>query len=448
MNQRKQYWIKAGAAAGLCLMLTGCGGGGAAVLETYTIGENSAPALDTCLLEEEGGALLTTSPTKEEAEKLQKQRAKAAEEAAKEAAKAAKDAQKAAVKAAKDAVKAAEKAAKKPDDAEAQAAAEEAQAAAEEAAATAQALSADLPAEEVAKEAEKAAKDAQKTAEKAAKAAEKAAKKAAKNPDDAEAQAAAAEAQDAAEKAAAAAQALSADLPADDKAEKDDAPKDADSQDEASADGEAQDEKSDEQAGESEGESGEVVFREAYTYTYENVPAAAMERYAESMKGEGFSVIDMERTPLDELPDFGTETGNIIFAKSGAEEGTLFLLDINWMDGVHTVVVRCPKGSLKKVVPKGAAGGAAGAGAMSLGDTVSFISSMTPAELGLPGESMTDYNVVPIEGNTMVNGQTCRRVNVYKKDDVTGTNDFQGSYMIGGSKVYKHNPDNSVTEIR
>lgn len=380
-------WKKAVAAAGICLLLTGCGGGEESSMETYDIGENSVPSLDTCLVEEEGGSLLSVSATKEEMQKMLENRQKRAENAAKEA----------------------EKEAKK-----------------------------------AAKEASKEAKKALKEAEKAAKAAEKDAKRAIKEFGEGspEAQAAAV----AVDAAAAEVQQLSATLPEEDKKDEGSEDSETSEKDANAEDGETSEKDANAKDGEQEAA---VTFSETYTYTYENVPAAAMERYAETLTGaNGFKTIDMERMPMEELPDFSTSSGYAIFAKNGAEDGTIFVLDISWMDGIHTVVVRCPHGTIKRPPSAETGSGAGAMSAMSLGDTVSYVSSLQPAELGLSGSSMSEYTVIPVEGNPMVDGQVCRHVNVYKEDPNTGTNTFQGSYLIGGNSIYKKNAgDNTVEKI-
>ena len=80
-----------------------------------------------------------------------------------------------------------------------------------------------------------------------------------------------------------------------------------------------------------------------------------MERYAEAITAEdqGFTAVDMERVPLAELPAFDTEEGSVIYAKNGAEENTLFIINIEWAEGVHTITVRCPEGQMKDGVSAG-----------------------------------------------------------------------------------------------
>lgn len=55
--------------------------------------------------------------------------------------------------------------------------------------------------------------------------------------------------------------------------------------------------------------------------------------------------------------------------------------------------------------------------------------SVTPEEIGLPGESMTEYSLKPGPGFVMVDGKACLTVYVYGKNDV-GTNSLMGTYFI------------------
>ena len=201
----------------------------------------------------------------------------------------------------------------------------------------------------------------------------------------------------------------------------------------------------------SEGESA-VEPREAYTYTYEGVPAAALARYAEALTAEdqGFTAVDMERVPLAELPPFDTEEGGVIFVRGGMEENTIFLLDINWAEGVCTVAVRCPEGELKSGQGSSEEGAETedASQIMTLVETMDYVRSLRPSDLGLPGESMSEYHLLPVQGSPLVDGAVCRQVNIYQEDPTTATNNFIGSYLIGINKIFRLDPvENTVEQI-
>ena len=73
------------------------------------------------------------------------------------------------------------------------------------------------------------------------------------------------------------------------------------------------------------------------------------------------------------------------------------------------------------------------------------ISSMTPAELGLPGESMDQYVVFPIDGVEMVDDVACIRVNVFDGSD--GSNRFMGGYLVSTDGQHLYRQDPSTDEI-
>ncbi len=177
---------------------------------------------------------------------------------------------------------------------------------------------------------------------------------------------------------------------------------------------------------------------EEYTYTYEAVPAAAMERYAEAITAEdqGFTAVDMERVPLAELPALDTEEGSVIYAKNGAEENTLFIINIEWAEGVHTITVRCPEGQMKDGVSAGEEAEEAQE-VMTLVEMMDYVRTLKPSALGLEGESMSEYHLIPVQGSPLVDGEVCRHVNIYREDASTGTNTFISAYLVGINKVYR-----------
>lgn len=66
---------------------------------------------------------------------------------------------------------------------------------------------------------------------------------------------------------------------------------------------------------------------------------------------------------------------------------------------------------------------------LSFSGAKALMSTVTPAEIGLPGESMSEYSLKPGPGFVMVDGQACLTVYVYGKNSV-GTNSLMGTYFI------------------
>ncbi len=66
---------------------------------------------------------------------------------------------------------------------------------------------------------------------------------------------------------------------------------------------------------------------------------------------------------------------------------------------------------------------------LSFSGAKALMNTVTPAEIGLPGKSMSEYSLKPGPGFVMVDGQACLTVYVYGKNSV-GTNSLMGTYFI------------------
>ena len=75
---------------------------------------------------------------------------------------------------------------------------------------------------------------------------------------------------------------------------------------------------------------------------------------------------------------------------------------------------------------------------------------MDPADLGLPGDSMDLYEVLPMDGTQMVDGVPAIRLHVYNDNNAAGSNDFMGSYLmtVDGEHLYRVNLETQeLTEL-
>ncbi len=184
---------------------------------------------------------------------------------------------------------------------------------------------------------------------------------------------------------------------------------------------------------------------DVYTYTYGEMAEApaTLQTYAETLIDEenGFSALDEEGKSQEDLPEIG-EKGDLVLARASAVEGHIFQLALSWEGEDCTIEVSCPEGAIEEAQ---SAEQLVTAGTLS--GVVDYVSSLSPSELDLPGESMQEYHFYPSEGTRLVDGTVCRQFSVYKPDENTQTNTFVGYYLISavGRHVYKVDPETKET---
>lgn len=132
--------------------------------------------------------------------------------------------------------------------------------------------------------------------------------------------------------------------------------------------------------------------------------------------------------------------GTVLLARettSPSAEGRLFQLRLTWTaDGACTVEVSCPVASFP-AEPLVNSGGA-----------LNYIKSRRPSDLGLPGESMDEYNIYNQDGVLVIDGRVYRKFIVYELNEKTGTNSYVGEYLLSGDgrSIYKRDSLTGVLE--
>ena len=218
------------------------------------------------------------------------------------------------------------------------------------------------------------------------------------------------------------------------------------------------------------------------TYTYTDLVDAgkAAETYVGQLSGDGFSVVDEEFVRQTDKPDYTTEEGMVLLARNvsvkqdaaaaasaapaesveptesldpeASAEPTptptpepdpeptpepvtyVHTVRITWSPGVCVVTADEEEG--KVTAPANAA---AAQHSVSQRSARKCLEAMSPAELGLPGESMDQYEVLPMDGTEMVDGKPAIRLHVYNDHNVAGSNDIMGMYLmtIDGEHLYR-----------
>ncbi len=184
------------------------------------------------------------------------------------------------------------------------------------------------------------------------------------------------------------------------------------------------------------------------TYIYELEGAATiMNRYLDLTLGgeEGFSLVDETYLIQEERPELEDAEGALILARNSVVEGRVFQLVIGWSEASDNLAVRVstPEGQLRepeKVEPPKPA---------SVNEQMEKIQSMTPSQLALPGSSMDEYDIYPIEGFVKIDGMDCRRFHIYEAGD---SYSLAGIIFLSGDQqhVYRMDPDDNtiITELK
>ena len=189
-----------------------------------------------------------------------------------------------------------------------------------------------------------------------------------------------------------------------------------------------------------------------FTYIYElNSFAGIMNRYKDLLTSseQGFVITDETYLVLEEVPEILDAEGVLIFVRNAVEEGHLFQLVIGWSEASANLAVRvsAPEGKISYPKKEEAAKPNVSEPS-SVSMQMEQLREMNPAYLGLPGTSMDDYTIFPVDGFVKVNEQDCRRFNVYAKDN---PGSIAGTYFLSVDQqhIYVLNPsDNKVSTIK
>lgn len=220
----------------------------------------------------------------------------------------------------------------------------------------------------------------------------------------------------------------------------------------------------------------EAVLAKTITYTYINLNDAgkAAETYVNQLASaeDRFSLVDEDFVRRKDKPDYSAEEGSVIMARNlplpeaeapeatpepdlGASENPdntpeptptpepepdpvrmVLTVRISWSEGQCVVTADEEEGMVTSPpsVPNSES--------VTMRGAQDRIAAMSPAELGLPGESMDEYEVISVDGVAMVDGIACIRVHVYTEETETQGSEFMGSYLmtINGQHLYRVNP--------
>lgn len=206
---------------------------------------------------------------------------------------------------------------------------------------------------------------------------------------------------------------------------------------------------------------------EVYTYKGVKEPGVAVQSYVQELTQEenGFVVVNQDYVQVQH-PNYSTEENQVFLAKTlseGSGEGEtsevsaqeesssapaegeteevsqdqLLTMELSWSPGECVVTVGTDEGTIQL------AEDAEPIEPMSENEMVDYFNSLTPADLGLSGESMSEYEVYVMGGNVLVDEHPCVKLQVYSRNNAGDTNQFVGMYLMssGGEYIYRVDMD-------
>ena len=195
----------------------------------------------------------------------------------------------------------------------------------------------------------------------------------------------------------------------------------------------------------------EPVVPTAVTYRYEGLssPGTLASVYTTLMTLDniGFSQVDEELIRITEPEPLAVEAGSVCLAKNAPEDGKAMSIQLEWTEELCTVTADLVDGRVKNppepVSPAGPMG-------MSADQMIDYMQSLDPSVLGLEDTSMENYDLLIQDGSVLIDGIPCVRINAYRIDSQTGTNEIGGNYFLSldGSHLYRLDvASNSVEEL-
>jgi len=191
-------------------------------------------------------------------------------------------------------------------------------------------------------------------------------------------------------------------------------------------------------------EGDEEVFQKIL-YRYEGLqsPADLVSAYTALMttSDAGFSTVDETLLRIDP-PEFEGKTHgtvqlarNVPAAEDGSGGGVNSLL-LSWEGTTCSVTLDMPEGSVHDPKPEPPA--------PVVQRGLPDLETMDPSKLGLPGDSMDDYELMTKEGSVRIQGSVCMRVDAYD-----GNHQIAGSFFLSNDgHLYKLDETaNAVVEL-
>lgn len=180
--------------------------------------------------------------------------------------------------------------------------------------------------------------------------------------------------------------------------------------------------------------TGDAVTR---TYTQFSDPKQVVSDYVALMTGEqGFQVVTETLLPQSPPSEYGAE-GEIYLGRVTEEGDKTVLFELAWSPESCIVI----SSLIPAPIPENTIE------VMGVTETLTYMESLSPSDLGLEGDSMDAYEVYAQDSVVMVNGLRCMQLDVYSQGGEQGGNALEGSFLMSFSgQLYRL--DRTTNEIQ
>lgn len=170
-------------------------------------------------------------------------------------------------------------------------------------------------------------------------------------------------------------------------------------------------------------------------------------RYMDTLRSEGFTLVNEDNQEIEEAEDLRDSSGVFMMAKPAVEENSIFRVVMGWSKASCSVQAAVLEGSIAFIPKEEPGPDQPAASPTTITEQVDFLKTMAPAELGLPGNSMEDYDILPAEGIVMVDDISCRRISVYASDEKDASNTILGTYLLSLDQQHLYRVDLLTQEV-
>ena len=205
-------------------------------------------------------------------------------------------------------------------------------------------------------------------------------------------------------------------------------------------------------------ESGAATVPQQVFY-YSELPHGGLDvqTYAEGL----MDTPDLDLNPVNAaarsvpLPDFTEEEGFVLLSMSDLNTERMLRVLLSWAGSsciVRVSIMDAPRPSQGDAVdiPTSAESGSptsSASGSLTAKETVTYFQSLSPAVLGLEGDSMDAYNIYYLDGKVLVNDSPCSRVRIYAESPPEGSNAYVGTFLVAGNRAHLYRLDLLTEEV-